>query len=174
MATDPSPSPRRPCAGSAGKKRTCWAREGTDWCRNHDPAEAERRRRAGSTRHPRFSKARLVGTEVFDASKVPTIAKVLDYVANIVDSVKDGSLEPKLGAVCLIGLRLMRDTLYDEREYEDRLKFAWEHQGSLRDAREREHDGDGGSTHSASDAPAVVVPPWMRLKPSTPKDSPSQ
>ena len=95
MQQDPSPTPRRLCAGSPGKKRPCYAREGSDWCRNHDPAEAERRRRAGATRRPRFTKSRLIAAEVYDRPKRPTIVQVLDCVANIIDLTEEGDLEPK-------------------------------------------------------------------------------
>lgn len=51
----PAPAPeaiaeRRPCPGGAGKKRVCWAREGSAWCRNHDPGLAEQRRDNGARR----------------------------------------------------------------------------------------------------------------------------
>lgn len=41
---------RRPCSASEGKKRVCWAREGSEWCGNHDPALAAARRANGAKR----------------------------------------------------------------------------------------------------------------------------
>ena len=58
-------SERRPCPGGVGKKRACYAREGSDFCVNHDPALAEKRRLNGFTRHhgpPPVRQPRVVDT----------------------------------------------------------------------------------------------------------------
>ena len=154
-------TPRTPCSGSVGKKRSCWARPGSDWCSNHDPEQAERRRLAGKTRHKRFARAVLLDGMKFDRAKAPTIPHVLDRVLEVTDAVKGGTLDHRIGAVVLAGLRLVRDTLYDERERDDRLKFAWEQQ---RDAREQKASEPEGS--SPEDASSGDVPPWMQLKPT--------
>lgn len=42
---------RRPCPGGKGKKRVCWARDGSDFCSWHDPALKHQRRLNGCVRH---------------------------------------------------------------------------------------------------------------------------
>ena len=164
---DPTESHRRPCPGGVGKKRACWAREGSDWCRNHDPAEADRRRKAGGTRHPRFAKAVLVDGHTFDRAKAPTIAHVIDRAMGIADAAEGGKLEPRAAQAAVAALRLAWQALDGERERAEKLRWAWEeHQEALRRARSGQTQGepDTADPSSPEEVPTESpgVPPWMR------------
>lgn len=60
---------RNPCAGYVPGRKRCYAREGSPWCANHDPAEAERRKAAGRVR---YDANQLVGL------KPPPLLKIVD------------------------------------------------------------------------------------------------
>lgn len=172
MPRKPDPStPRRPCVGWRRGTRQCWARPDSGHCRNHDPAEAERRAAAGAVRHPRFAKAVVSDGHSFNASKVPTIPHVIDRAMGIAASAERGDIDPRNAQAAVSALRLAFQALAEEREHRDRLKWAWEREGVARraqgDARENSSIlGEGSSPEAGStETPAESVPehpPWVR------------
>lgn len=161
--------PRKACAGWESGKRQCWAREGSDYCSNHDPAEAQRRKDAGRIRHPRFAKAAVDG-HTFEKAKVPTIPHIVDRAMGIAASVESGRLDPREAQAAIAALRLAWQALEATREREDRKRFAWEQEEAARRARDRSTDapapGEGSSENGGGDGKEPAVPPWMRPRSS--------
>jgi hypothetical protein len=143
----------------------CWAREGSNWCRNHDPAEADRRRRAGAIRRPRFSKAKYVLPDVFEPAKHLNITEVMKRIANIVDLVEAGELEPKVGSICFDGLNILLQRLQKEREYVERRQFAWEHGSTFPAPRVASPAPEEGSPKEEETPATPTLPPrWMQAR----------
>lgn len=149
--------------------RPCWAQESGDWCRNHDPAEAERRRRAGGVRHPRFNRPQVpVDGELVDAKNAPTVASVIDHALRVADEVQEGTLEPRQAQAAVAALKLAHEALVGEREYADKKRWAWEEWQRARSqqgtARENTAPGDGGA--NSEQPTASPPPPWMQPRPT--------
>lgn len=162
----PNPTPRRPCKAAAACKRRCWAKEGSDWCSNHDPAEADRRSAAGRIRHPRFARA-VIDKHKFNESKAPTIAHIVDRALGIADDVQAGKIAPRNAQAAIVALKLVWQALVVERAREEKLKWVWEQARDVALAREEVQEGvseaDRSSNNQVSDPP---LPAWMRPRPT--------
>lgn len=158
---DPTDTPRRSCAGSPPGKRPCFAREGSDWCTNHDPAGVERRRAAGAVRHPRFTRVVHVDGQLLPAENVPTVAKVINALLRIADAAERGDLDPRQAMAATAALKVAREALEAEREYDDRTRWAWEK------GRQKPEGGEAPAVvESQPAAPAApALPPWMQTAP---------
>lgn len=86
MTTPRNPS-APPCPGVTRDGRPCRfrCRSGSTWCINcdPDPGLAEKRRRNGAVRHPRFVEALTVGCQDFDRAKAPTVTRIMDRLLDI-------------------------------------------------------------------------------------------
>lgn len=113
------------CRGNTGK-RPCYARDDSEWCANHDPSEAERRRLAGKVRHPRMSHPTFdqeLGAFVSERDKIPQIAGVVDCVLKAVEDIRCNVLSPSKGRAMLEGLRIAVAVLLKDRDFAYRVQL---------------------------------------------------
>jgi hypothetical protein len=150
---------RVPCPGGEGKKRPCWAVQGSQFCSKHDPAKAHLWKESGRLRHPRFAKAVLIDGHVFNKSKAPTLAHIVDRAMGIADSAEAGRIDPRVAQAAVTALRLAAEVLRSERDRTDKLKFAWEREVDAARARAEATDPSPPAGEPSADP---VIPPWMK------------